>query len=108
MMNTYDYNGFDALDTSEYDDLMQEMAEASNDDYFTNELEKDFAAHQEELNARYQLIIVWNDLSSKSENTDDIVSALNAAAIYIMDSTCIGVSIYDWQEKKTTLDWHRF
>lgn len=107
MMNVY--SGFDALNDEEFDDLMQEMAEASADDYFTNELAKEFASpeFQAQLHARYQLIVVWDDISSKTESCNDIIAALNAATIYMMDTSCNHVSIYDWKKHKDVLDWNR-
>lgn len=109
MMNAYDYSGFDALDREELDALMLDIADEIAEDYFTNELAKEFASSemQAQLHARYQLIVVWDDISSKTESCNDIVAVMNAAAIYMMDNTCIRVSIYDWQEKKDILDWNR-
>lgn len=102
MMNYF--NGFDALEQEEFDALMSDLT-----DEITEELAQEFASPetQAQLHARYQLIVIWNDISSKTESCNDIVAAMNAAAIYMMDNTCIRVSIYDWQEKKDILDWNR-
>lgn len=116
MMNVY--SGFDSLNDAEFDALMQEMADNSAEDYFENELENDVVTQelaqefaspefQAQLHARYQLIVVWDDISSKTESCDDIIAALNAATIYMMDHSCVQVSIYDWKELKDILNWNR-
>ena len=116
MMNVY--SGFDSLNDKEYDELMQEMAENNADDYFEHELENDAVTQelaqevaspefQAELAARYQLIVLWDDISSKSESSNEITAVLNAATIYMMDASCISVAIYDWKEHKNVLDWNR-
>lgn len=105
----YVYSGYDSLNDAEFDALMQEMADNNADDYFTNELAKEFASPevQAQLHARYQLIVVWDDISSKTESCDDIIAALNAATIYMMDPSCISTTIYDWKEQKDILHWNR-
>lgn len=55
----------------------------------------------------YQLIIAWDDFSSKSENAPDIISALEAAAIYIRDQHCCDVHIYDIVKKEDVMNWSR-
>lgn len=114
----YIYSGYDSLNDAEFDALMQEMAENNADDYFEHELENDAVTQelaqevaspefQAQLAARYQLIVVWDDISSKTECCNDIIAALNAATIYMMDNSCVQVSIRDWKENKDVLDWNR-
>ena len=54
----------------------------------------------------YQIIIVWDDCSSKTE-TANLTSALACAATYVEDPTCISVEIYDWNKHKRIMDWDR-
>ena len=117
MMNVY--NGFDALNDQEYDalmteiygedDLQQEIADAAAEDYFENELAKDAEEHGEttQQKARYQLIAVWDDGGCKTENSNDFIGMLEAAAIYITDSTCCHIAIYDWKTFTDALNWNR-
>ncbi len=55
----------------------------------------------------YQIIIMWDDCSSKTETTANFPSALACAAIYVEDPTCISVEIYDWNKHKLIMDWDR-
>lgn len=56
---------------------------------------------------RYQCIIVYDDFACKTECVDDIVPALQAAAIYLYDSSCIIVEIWDNKTEKFVLDFTR-
>lgn len=122
------YSGFDTLNDEEFDALMfdlnddaefqRDIADEAARDYFENELENDAATQklaqeltspefQAQLHARYQLIVVWDNISSKVKNCDDIIAALNSATIYMMDPSCVQVLIYDWKELKDILNWNR-
>lgn len=54
---------------------------------------------------RYQMITVYDDNCSKSEGTNDIVAALETAAIYLRDSTCCCVKIWDDVRNEWILDY---
>ena len=56
---------------------------------------------------RYQLITVYSDQVSKAEVTDDIISALQTAAIYLYDRNCEGVEIYDFVRGESVLNFWR-
>lgn len=55
----------------------------------------------------YQLIRAYNDLTSVTEHCDDIVSALNAAAIYLTDSECWRVMIVNIETGAIILNYSR-
>ena len=54
-----------------------------------------------------QLIVAYTDCTSKTETTDSIILALNAARIYIEDPDCVAIKIWDDQKNKFILDWSR-
>lgn len=56
---------------------------------------------------RYQMITVYEECTSKSEGTDDITAALNAAAIYLSDPDCIAIKIYDNARGEWVMDYWR-
>lgn len=47
---------------------------------------------------RFQIITVYEDGASKTENVSDIQRALEAASIYWADPECERVQIYDWKK----------
>lgn len=55
----------------------------------------------------YQIIIVWDDCSCKTETTDDIRAALRTVEIYIEDPQVCTIHIYDWTQKRDTFTWSR-
>ena len=44
---------------------------------------------------RFQIVTVYEDGTSKTENTSDIQRALEAASIYLADPECEMINIYD-------------
>ena len=59
------------------------------------------------MNKRYQIIIVYDDYGTKTEHTDNIISALEAIAIYLRDSTCIIAKVWDENEKEWIVNYWR-
>lgn len=59
----------------------------------------------DELTKRYQMVTVYNDFSTKSESTNNLSSALGAAAVYMGGRDVIRISIYDWKTRKEVFDW---
>lgn len=105
MMNAYDYNGFDALDSQEYNELMEELADDNARECFEKEIEKD-AIGFEMQRPRYQVIITWGT-ACKTESTANITQALGAAEIFIEDPDCDRVVIYDWKALRDVFNWSR-
>jgi hypothetical protein len=58
------------------------------------------------MGKRYQLIVVWNDCSCKSELVDNFPACLAAAAIYAEDPSCCIIHIVDNWKQKMVLDWY--
>ena len=56
---------------------------------------------------RYQLIVAYDDCTSKSERTNDLNSAITAFYIYVQDPTCVIVNIYDYETKRLVLQFNR-
>lgn len=56
---------------------------------------------------RYQIITVYSDQTCKAEVTNDIVSALQTAAIYLYDRNCEAVEIYDFMRQEDVLNFWR-
>lgn len=59
------------------------------------------------MNKVYQIIIVYEDHWIKTEHTDNIISALEAIAIYLRDPTCIIAKVWDEHEKEWIVDYWR-
>lgn len=57
--------------------------------------------------ARYQMITVYSDQTCKAEVTNDIVSALQTAAIYLYDRNCEAVEIYDLMREESVFNFWR-
>lgn len=55
----------------------------------------------------YQVFRLYNDMGSICERSEDIISSLNAAAIYLMDPTCIGIKIWRTSNGEIILDYWR-
>lgn len=55
---------------------------------------------------KYSITTSFNDYM-KVEHTDDIVKALNAATIYLMDPDCHAVTIFEIQTQTKILDYER-
>ena len=55
----------------------------------------------------YQIVIAWNDQTSKSEHIDNIISALEALAIYMRDPDCERANIYDCVKNELIFKWCR-
>lgn len=47
----------------------------------------------------YQLITVYNDLSCKTETTNDIPAILRAIAIYYEEPDFVSATVYDFESK---------
>ena len=56
---------------------------------------------------RYHMTTNYNDGFRKDEYTDDIISALEAAAIYLRDPDCWRVAVFDTILKSWTIDYMR-
>lgn len=56
---------------------------------------------------RYHMVTAYDDFAAKDEHTDDIISALETAAIYLRDNTCWRVSIWDTVTETWVLDYCR-
>lgn len=56
---------------------------------------------------KYMVIRAYNDITSGTEKTDSISSALSACAIYLEDSDCFTVKIVDCETGKLILDYVR-
>lgn len=56
---------------------------------------------------RYQFIVVWEDCSTKSELTDDLIGTLGAVQIYLMDPEAAIMHIIDNKLEEMIFDWHR-
>ena len=44
---------------------------------------------------RYQIIRAYEDCACATEMSNDLISVLNACAIYWEDSTCWSIEVYD-------------
>lgn len=55
----------------------------------------------------YTILRTYNDLTSYTESTNNISSALSAAAIYLEDEYCFTVTIWETASRKIILDYHR-
>lgn len=55
----------------------------------------------------FMLIRAYNDLTSSSERTDNIILALNASAIYLEDPECCMIKIVDMTTGKVVMDYWR-
>lgn len=56
---------------------------------------------------RFQIIVVYDDCTSKTETTPDIQRALNAVSIYWMDNDCSMIHIYDNLQNADILTYNR-
>lgn len=55
----------------------------------------------------YELVRAYNDCTSMSEHSDDIVALLEAAAIYLRDRSCWSLHIYDNKHDCIVLTYYR-
>ncbi len=55
----------------------------------------------------YTVLRAYDDLTSSTEHTDNISSALSAAAIYLEDGCCFTVKIWETASGKIILDYYR-
>lgn len=55
----------------------------------------------------YKVFRIYEDIGTICESSDDIVSSLNAAAIYLMDPDCIGIKIWRAATGEIILDYWR-
>lgn len=56
---------------------------------------------------KYKLLTIYDNITTKTEDTDDFRAALSAAAIYLDDRDVIGVKIWDIPTGKIILDYWR-
>lgn len=56
---------------------------------------------------KYTLLTIYDNITTKTEDTDDFRAALSAAGIYLADRDVIGVKIWDKQTGKIILDYWR-
>ncbi len=54
---------------------------------------------------RYMIITVYNDLSVKTEHTNNLQQALGAAAVYLDGNDVNRIMIEDCQKDKEIFDW---
>ena len=47
---------------------------------------------------RYQIVRAYDDQTSATETAENIVAALEAAAIYLRDKSCCSLSIWELDE----------
>lgn len=59
------------------------------------------------MKKRFQIITVYEGCISKAECVSEIQSALTAASIYWMDPECLSVTIYDFKNDSTILNYDR-
>lgn len=56
---------------------------------------------------RYQLIVTYTNVRSKSECHDNAAALISAASVYLLDRSCEGVMIWDFKEKEFILNYWR-
>ena len=59
------------------------------------------------MKKRFQIFTVYEGYITKTEYVSEIQSALTAASIYWMDPECLNVTIYDFKNKSTVLNYDR-
>ena len=55
----------------------------------------------------FMIIRAYNDFTSSTEHANDIVSALNASAIYLEDPNCWMIKIIEVANGKVIMDYWR-
>ena len=55
---------------------------------------------------RYQIIRVYSD-GCMTESTNDLIAAMQAAAIYMISPDLDHICIYDWEKATDILDYWR-
>lgn len=55
---------------------------------------------------RYQIIRVYSD-GCMTESTNDLIAAMQSAAIYMGDRDLDHICIYDWEKETDILDYWR-
>lgn len=99
---------YSVLDKIEHD-YLQLQADFEKYSRHVDELSAQVTAFAQKTKAvkRYTIHRAYDDCTSASEQTDDITTALNVCAIYLVDPTCVIAHIWDNQEEKFVFDFAR-